>query len=46
MTSIFPIILAILDLCAAIVYGFNGDWVRVAYWVLAAGLTLTTLWMK
>jgi hypothetical protein len=45
-TYLFPAILIALDLCAAAVYGFGGDKVRAAYWVMAGGLTATTLWMK
>jgi len=36
-THLFPTILIILDVCAAIAYAFNKDGVRVAYW-LGAGL--------
>ena len=39
MTRVFPIILIALDVLAAIVYGFAGDWRRVVYWVSAAVLT-------
>ena len=33
---IFPLILILLDLCAAAVYGFSGDWRKVIYWLAAA----------
>ncbi len=35
---IFPILLIVLDVGAAIVYGVNGDWKKVIYWVAAAVL--------
>ena len=36
---IFPTILIILDVCAAI--GYIGDWRKVTYWIAAAILTFT-----
>jgi len=38
---IFPILLIIMDLCAAIVYGvdFSENWRKVLYWLGAALLT-------
>lgn len=35
---IFPLILILLDVCAAVVYGFSGDWKKVIYWLAAAVL--------
>ncbi len=35
---IFPILLIVLDVGAAIVYGATGDWKKVIYWVAAAVL--------
>lgn len=35
---IFPTLLIVLDVGAAIVYGVNGDWKKVIYWVAAAVL--------
>jgi hypothetical protein len=46
MKHAFPIMLASLDLCAAVVYGCYGDRPRVVYWSCAAVLTLTTIWME
>lgn len=43
---LFPVILIVLDLCASVVYGFYGDWVRVAYWIGAALLTGCSIWMR
>jgi hypothetical protein len=43
---ILPIVLAVIDLGAAGVYGYKGDWARVAYWVSAACITSSTLAMK
>jgi len=41
MTKLFPIILIILDLCAAGVYLWNGDYKHTMYWIAAAVLTIT-----
>ncbi len=38
---IFPIILMILDIGAAIVYGIHGDWKKSVYWIAAAILSAT-----
>lgn len=37
---IFPIILIILDLCAAIVYAGGGDIKKAIYWIAAAVLNI------
>ena len=39
--KLFPTLLIILDLCAAIGYIPGGDWRRVIYWLAAAILTYT-----
>lgn len=39
MTKVFPTILIILDVCAAIPYGIQGDWRHCIYWIAAAVLT-------
>lgn len=44
--AIFPCILIALDIGAAIVYLYHGDWIRACYWALAGGLTATTLGMR
>jgi hypothetical protein len=36
---IFPTILMVLDLCAAVVWACYGDWRRAIYWGAAAVLT-------
>ena len=41
MTKLFPTILIVLDVCAAIVYFINGDTRRGIYWIAAAVLTAT-----
>lgn len=41
MAKWFPITLMCLDLGAAILYGFEGDWRRSIYWTAAAVLTAT-----
>jgi hypothetical protein len=38
-TALFPAILIILDLAAAIVWGIDGDWRKAVYWIAAAVLT-------
>lgn len=38
---IFPIILMILDIGAAVVYGISGDWKKSIYWIAAAILSAT-----
>ena len=37
----FPACLIVLDLAAAIVYGWHGDLRRLVYWVAAAILTVS-----
>ena len=38
---IFPVTLIVLDICAAAVYGFNGDIKKLIYWLAAATLSIT-----
>lgn len=38
---IFPLLLIVLDLGAAAVYGFSGDWRKLIYWIAAAVLNVT-----
>ena len=38
---IFPLALIILDIGAAVIYGFSGDWRKVIYWIAAAVLNVT-----
>lgn len=40
-TKIFPLILIVLDVAAAAVYAWDGDWKRTIYWIAAATLTAT-----
>ena len=35
---IFPVLLILLDIGAAIVYGAAGDWKKTIYWIAAAVL--------
>ena len=37
-TQIFPTLLILIDVLSAIVYGFDGDWRKVIYWLAAAAL--------
>lgn len=41
MKYIFPIMLIMLDLGAAVVYGISGDIRKVVYWIAAAILNIT-----
>jgi len=43
--NLFPIILIVLDICAAAIYGLHKDFVRVAYWLGAGLLTLCSILM-
>ncbi len=40
-SKIFPLILIILDVCAAIGYIHTGDMRKVIYWLAAAVLSIT-----
>ncbi|MGH6631127.1 MAG: hypothetical protein ACRELS_16980 [Candidatus Rokuibacteriota bacterium] len=40
----FPAALIVLNLGAAVVYGYEGDWRRAVYWLSAAVLTVTVAW--
>lgn len=37
-TYIFPLILIVLDIGAAVMYGISGEWKKVIYWLAAAVL--------
>ncbi len=39
MTVLFPVILIVLDLGAALVYAAHEDWRRCIYWISASVLT-------
>ena len=39
MEKVFPTLLIVLDVCAAVVYACGGDIRRMIYWVAAATLT-------
>jgi len=39
MTKLFPTILIVLDVCAALAYVPSGDWRKVVYWCAAGVLT-------
>jgi len=43
-TKFFPTLLIILDIFAAIAYGFDGDIRKTLYWVSAAVLTICVTW--
>lgn len=42
----FPLAMAVLDVVAAVAYGLGRDWPRVVYWLAAAVLTVSTVWMR
>jgi len=46
MKDLFPKILIVLDIGAAIVYLYCGDKARAFYWVSASAITLSTLFIK
>lgn len=37
--KLFPTLLIVLDICAALAYVPSGDWRKVIYWLAAAILT-------
>jgi hypothetical protein len=41
---LFPTLLVLLSVCAAIGYVPTGDWRRVIYWLAAAVLTAVVTW--
>lgn len=42
--KLFPTILMILDVCAAMAYIPTGDWRKVVYWLAAGALTFVVTW--
>lgn len=42
--KVFPTLLMLLDLCAALGYLSGGDWRKVVYWCAAAVLTGVVTW--
>ncbi len=38
---LFPVVLILLDLGAAIAYAFSGDYKKTIYWIAAAVLNVT-----
>ncbi len=46
MKHALPILLAVLDVAAAIVYAYYGEWWRVLYWLAAAMITISTIGMR
>lgn len=45
MDKIFPTLLIIIDILAAMVYGYKGDFKLFVYWLAAAVLTYSVTWM-
>ncbi len=46
MTNLFPIILAIIDLIASMVYLYYKDYARFVYWLSACSITISTIFIK
>lgn len=44
MQKLFPTLLMLLSVCAAVGYVPTGDWRRVIYWLAAAVLTAVVTW--
>ena len=44
MQRLFPTLLVLLSVCAAVGYVPTGDWRRVIYWLAAAILTAVVTW--
>lgn len=44
MHKVFPTILIILDVCAALGYMYTGDWRKVVYWLAAATIAAMVTW--
>jgi len=42
--KLFPTLLMLLSVCAAVGYVPTGDWRRVIYWLAAAVLTAVVTW--
>lgn len=40
-SQVLPTALIIIDIGAAVIYGWDGDWRRLIYWLAAAILTAT-----
>ena len=45
MEKIFPTVLIMLDLGAAVPYAVNGDMKMLVYWIAAGVLTFSVTWM-
>lgn len=44
MQKLFPTLLIVLQICAAVAYVPAGDWRHVTYWLAAAVLTVAVTW--
>lgn len=44
MQRLFPALLIVLEVCAAVGYVPVGDWRKVVYWLAAAVLTAVVTW--
>lgn len=43
-TKLFPTILIVLDIAAALAYIPSADWRKIIYWLAAAALTYVVTW--
>ena len=46
MTKVFPIILMVLNICAAIIYIKSGEYWKGYYWLSAFQISLAVYFMK
>ena len=44
--EILPIVLMVIDVAAGVTYAIHGDIPRLAYWLSAAAITGSTLFIK
>jgi len=44
--NIFPVVLIILDLCAAVGYASNNLWIKAGYWFSAGLISIFATLMK
>lgn len=44
-SSLFPVVMIALSLAAGVIYLFEGNMPKFFYWISAAGITTSTLYM-
>ncbi len=45
LTKLFPTVLIVLDIAAAVVYAYNKQWGHVLYWASAGLITLAVTFL-